>query len=62
MNLHEGIPDDLIWKQYGVAIMTQYPETEWERQIERVHEFYRDYIRARIYWKRAARADTGGAT
>lgn len=41
-------PNDLIFKQYGEALMAQYPETEWERRIELVPVAYRDYIRARI--------------
>ena len=60
MTLHTHMPTDQIWRQYGEAIMTQYPEDEWERRISQVPPAYRAYIRERI-WKESA-ATTANAS
>lgn len=40
--------NDLFWLQWGKQIVDEYPRDKWAERIDRIPEFYQDYIRSRI--------------
>lgn len=60
LKFNPHMPDDLVWKQYGTGIQTQWPATEWEERIMQVPPAYRAYIRDRLEREKTARAKREG--
>lgn len=39
---------DLVWKQWGKALVEQYPRAEWPTRIAQIPEIYRPLIASRL--------------
>lgn len=39
---------DLVWKQWGKALVEQFPRSEWPTRIAQIPPIYQDFIRSRL--------------
>lgn len=46
--LQAPVQTDLAWKQWGQALVEQYPHHEWPARLKQIPEIYRDFIRSRL--------------